>query len=121
MDAIKYLKIKNRMTTGCTVNSDCLQCALYVDNNPYGEDCSVFEIQHPEEAVKMVEKWGKEHPAITRMDEFMSKHPNAKLELYRGEKFIDICPVLIEIDIPCHTTGNCYNCKIEYWNEEVEE
>lgn len=121
MDAIKYLKIKNRMTTGCTVNSDCLQCALYVDNNPYGEDCSVFEIQHPEEAVEAVEKWVKDHPLKTRIDKLLEIYPNAKVRNYPNNKYINICPAVIDVDIALTCIGECYDCKIEYWNEEVEK
>lgn len=120
MDAIKYLKIKNRMTTGCTVNSDCLQCALYVDNNPYGEDCSVFEIQHPEEAVEAVEKWAEEHPVKVKVGDFLEKFPRARVLKDGNNEYVDICPVTIDITRAC-PNGACKNCMQEYWNEEVEE
>lgn len=116
MDAVKYLKIKKRMTTGCT--SNCSQCALYADNNPYGEDCTVFEIQYPEEAVAAVEKWAEEHPTKTRMDEFIEKYPKATV--FKNDEYIDMCPASIDATRTC-PNWECKRCKLEYWNEEVEE
>lgn len=120
MDAVKYFKIKNRMTKGCSEDSNCSQCVLDADNNPYDIDCGTFELQHPEEAIAAVEKWAEEHPPKTRMDKFLKTYPKAKVVKYGYDKYIDICPVSIDTTRIC-PTGECKNCKFEYWNEEVED
>lgn len=126
MDAVKYFKIKKRMTNGCTENSNCSQCVLDSDNNPYGVDCVVFEMQHPEEAVAAVEKWAEEHPVKTRMDKFLEIYPNANVERNRRTKaFLRICPISIDTTKRethnCSQYDTCNDCLSEYWNEEVEE
>lgn len=120
MDAIKYFKIKKRMTNRCAENSNCSQCVLNINNNPYGEGCSAFEAQHPEEAIAAVEKWAEEHPPKTRMDKFLKTYPKAEVVKYGYDKYIGICPVSIDTTRIC-PNGECKNCKLEYWNEEVEE
>ncbi|MBE5035691.1 hypothetical protein [Gallibacter intestinalis] len=121
MDAVKYLKIKNRMTKRCSRSrpSDCSQCVLDFDNNHYKITCEMFELQHPEEAVAAVEKWGEKHPE-TRMSDFLKKFPKAEVLKYGYDEYIDICPVYIDTTRNC-PNGECKKCKLEYWNEEVEE
>ena len=118
MDAVKYLKIKNRMTKGC-IYSNCPQCVLHSDNNPYEMDCLTFEMEIPEEAVAAVEKWAEEHAANTRMSDFLEKFPKAEVPKYGYDEYIDICPVSIDTARTC-PNGKCKKCKLEYWNEEVE-
>lgn len=120
MDAVKYFKIKNRMTKGCAENSNCSQCVLNINNNPYGEGCSAFEKQHPEEAVAAVEKWAEEHPPKTRMSDFLEEFPRARVLKCGYDEYIDICPVYIDNTRTC-PNGKCKKCKFEYWNEEVED
>lgn len=117
MEAIKYLKTRERLCR----NNKCESCPLYKTNNGTNMICTDLENVRPEKIVEIVEQWKSEHPAITRIDEFIGEHPNTRIKTYYGEKIIDICPALIDSDIPCHITGNCYACKIQYWNEEVEE
>lgn len=57
MDAIKYLKTKNRMTEECEI--DCGNCPLYREYNCLDE-------VNPEEAVRIVEQWGKENQKTYR-------------------------------------------------------
>lgn len=124
MEAIKYLKTRERLCR----NNKCETCPLYKTNNGANMVCTKLEEEMPEKMVKMVEKWGKEHPGVTRMSEFISEHPNAEVGKYKKEKFIDICPQKIDNKFKCRIegystaySGNCYACKIQYWNEEVEE
>lgn len=120
MDAVKYFKIKNQMTKGCSRLRDCSQCVLNADNNHYEIACETFELQHPEEAVAAVEKWAEEHPYKTRIGDFIEKFPKAEVLKYGHDKYIDICPICIDTTRTC-LNGECKNCKLEYWNEEVEE
>ena len=87
---------------------------------------SIFEMQHPEEAVAAVEKWAEEHPVKTRMDKFLEIYPNADVERNRRTKaFLKICPISIDATKMkthnCSQYDTCNDCSVEYWNEEVEE
>lgn len=122
MDAVKYFKEKKRMTKGCDTYAKCHECPLYEDNNIFKEDCTFFEINHPEEAVAIVEKWAKEHHIATRMDKFINEYPKAEVKKYKTEKFINICPARINNKIKCYGIvhgDECYICKVKYWNEEA--
>lgn len=114
MDAIEYLKELKRM---CDSYPSCLICPLFNWSNEYRVKCHVFQKNHPEKAVELVEKWSKEHPAKTIKDDFLEKHPNAKMRddgtpvscaKYLGYKVgIDgKCPVIIGC-------GECWNTPLE--------
>lgn len=118
MDAVKYFKIKNRMTKGY-IRNDCSQCVLNGENSPYEMDCATFEMEMPEEAVAAVEKWAEEHIPKTRMSDFLKKFPKAEVVKYGYDEYIDICPIYINNTRTC-PNGECKKCKFEYWNEEVE-
>lgn len=109
------------MTKGCIHSNDCSQCVLNSKNNPYEMDCVTFGMEIPEEAVAAVEKWAKEHPHETRMGDFLKKFPKATVLKYTDDdEYIDICPTCIDNTRTC-LNGECERCKLEYWNEEVEE
>lgn len=86
MDAVKYLKEKWRMienlesgsVKGCTI-SKCAICPLSIDNNKTLKLCPEFERTEPETAVEIVEKWSKEHPQKTILQDFLERYPNATL------------------------------------------
>lgn len=71
MDAIKYLKEKNRM---CKKLKNCYNCPLYTYKK---QDCSELERNEPEKAVGIVEKWSAENPQKTNLQDFLEKYPNA--------------------------------------------
>ena len=109
MDAVEYLKAKNRMTNNCDMN--CEDCPLFSLNNGRGIPCREMEIKFPENDVRIVEKWAKEHPLKTYAQDFFEKFPNAlkdhngiptscKRNIYGG-----IC------------RGGCLYC----WNSQMEE
>ena len=111
MDAVTYLKIEKRMCEG-----RCEDCPLSSFHNGTNLMCSTFAHTNPEKAVELVEKWAKEHPLKTYKDDFLEKHPKARLGsndnppicrkfIYGGEgctkPFVDDC---------------CASC----WNEPME-
>ena len=109
MEALEYIKAKNRMTNDCDIN--CENCPLFSLNNGRGIPCREMEIKFPENDVRIVEKWAKEHPLKTYAQDFFEKFPNAlkdhngiptscKRNIYGG-----IC------------RGNCLYC----WNSQMEE
>lgn len=78
MDAVEYLKQKNRMTNNYTIA--CNTCPLAIENNNRNLVCANFVRHYIEEAVEIVENWAKEHPAKTYKDVFLEKFPDAKIE-----------------------------------------
>lgn len=68
-----YFKEKNRMTNNCKIR--CSDCSLESDTI----DCFQFEMDYPQKAIKIVQKWSDEHPQKTILDDFLDKFPNAVL------------------------------------------
>lgn len=122
MDAVKYLKTKQRM---CAAHRrECKHCPLSLDNNGVELNCYMFQECRPEEAVAIVEKWAAEHPAKTRQSEFLKMFPNAPVEPYCG---IDINPCDTDkrygdgdkYEYNCRGVS-CDECRKKYWLEEIE-
>lgn len=65
MDAVEYLKGKNRMCDNCAEDYG-EECMLHTKAQEVGELCSTYAQRYPAEAVEIVERWAKEHPAKTR-------------------------------------------------------
>lgn len=112
MDALEFLKVRSRMTKNCGM--DCVDCPLYYANNNKKLGCKRFETLYPDEAIKIVEEWGKEHPFISNMD----KYKEIIRETF-GDNFIDICH---EKNVPiCRCEDfNCSECK-EFWGREYKK
>lgn len=112
MDALKFLEEFDRM------------CNRYVKNYCKGcpraesPDCGVDKMNEEERAklISDVEKWSKEHPQRTRLQDFLEKHPNAPMEA-------DGTPAICCIDLgyrreDCDPIkGSCVDC----WNMPVKE
>lgn len=60
MDAVKYLKERERM---CENFKNCDGCSFI-------HHCSDFMGEYAEEAVRIVEQWSKEHPIMTNKMKF---------------------------------------------------
>ena len=115
MDAVEYLKQKNRMTKNCTIA--CNTCPLAIENNHRNLVCTNLERHYIEEAVAAVENWAKEHRAKTYVDVFLEKFPDAKLQKnYTPFSCIVYC--FGEKVRP----KDCESCDCAYcWSREVEE
>lgn len=112
MDALEYFKIKKRMTNKCGM--DCDECLLGCNKNSRGISCSGLEIDYPNEAIKIVEDWEKEHPFVTNADKYK--------EIIRktfGDNFIQIC---FRENVPtCRCRDfNCSECE-EFWGREYKK
>ena len=115
MDAVEYLKQKNRMTKSCTIA--CNTCPLAIENNHRNLVCTNLERCYIEEAVEIVENWAKEHPAKTYKDVFLEKFPDAKIEK-NGVPY----PCIIYLFGEKVRPRACGNCSCTYcWDREVEE
>lgn len=71
-----------------------------------------------------LQQWAKEHPEKlkkTRQDVFLEQCPNVA----KDDGVIDILPCRIDTKLVRRSCFECRyngcNCRIEYWNEEVEE
>lgn len=126
MDAIKYLKENDRMCKtfdSCSGKDGGEMCELYVKSNEKGLSCADYATTYPEEAVKIIEKWAKEHPRKTRQSEFLKMFPRAG----RGEDgLIVFCPEDFDSKFECLLKrGGGHDqrgdCRREYWLEEVED
>ena len=104
MDAVKFVEERRRMF------------AVTGENPKY----SLFNMSTcAEDVVKEVAEWSAAHPRKTRQSEFLKHYPKADV-LING--VISLCPKLIEGYNPsagCYDT-DCYDCKTEYWMQEVE-
>lgn len=76
LNAVEYLREKERMTNGCIANN-CINCPLSHRNNGIEDICVKLEAKYPEKAVEIVENWSKEHPVKTYLSDFLEKYPNA--------------------------------------------
>lgn len=119
MDAIKYLKESDRMCKAfdsCSGKDGDEMCELYVKSNEKGLSCADYTITYPEETVKIIEKWAKEHPQKTRQSEFLKMFPRAN----RDEGgLIVFCPKDFDSKIECGHDP-CGECRKKYWLEEIE-
>lgn len=106
MDAVKFLKEFKRM---CNTHDGCGNC-------PVEERCNflcIISDEERQEIVGIVEKWSKDHPPKTRLQDFLEKYPNADME---KEGIPDVCCAKLGYNCSCHK----YSC-IDCWNEALEE
>jgi len=109
MDAVEYLKAKDRFC------NDCKKCPLSYNNNFRQIDCGELQRKEPEVAVGMVAKWAKEHPPKTYLSVLLEKLPNTKLY---GGSYPKFCPhTVFGINEKCPHDVNCKEC----WNREYKE
>lgn len=114
MDAVEFLKEKERMCNKC---SACSGCPVDKKNNGFYMDCEDLAIENPEEFVAIIEKWSAEHPVKTRQSEFLKMFPNAQT-LQNGA--LAVCPKVIDLECGMNCNSSCKDCRKEYWLTEVE-
>lgn len=123
MDAVEFLKTKNRMceTYLRTKTSKCDGCPF---DEEAGAMCSSWCFEHMAEAVAIVERWAEQHPVKTRQSEFLKQWPEV---LMTDDGFVDICPRRFVASFrdengQCSQCGtkSCNNCRREFWLKEVE-
>ena len=122
MDAVGFLKTKNRMCAAYlrALSTKCDGCPL---DEVASVMCSKWCFDHAEEAVGIVERWAEQHPVKTRQSEFLKQCPEAGIDDYG---VLRICPCLISISHRnarggcAHTDSDCIDCRREFWMQEVE-
>ena len=117
MDAVKYLKEKDRATNGCVIS--CMDCVLgkYNEERKYYDCIQTLDYNM---AVEIIEKWSKEHPRKTMLQDFLEKYPNAPLN---DDGVPDACPYHLGYtkEDKCNFSFDgrfkCFDC----WSRPMEE
>ena len=97
MEAVKYFDTKKRMLNSVGKNKEgcggvlCDQCPFSSINSGMNISCAGLEIDYPEEAIAMVEKWISEHSQKTMLSDFSEKHPNESLAENSTPKYVYDC------------------------------
>ena len=118
MDFLKAIEIERRMTKAdergyCGIRCD--DCPLYYKGDGVEMYCDDFKRSRPEEHLKILEKWDKEHPRKTRLQDFLEKYPNAPTNTYN----VPLCcvnKIFGNVEI-CSERASCEIC----WNTPIEE
>lgn len=111
MDVLKFLEEFDRMCNHYVKN--------YCKGSPRAEspNCGVDKMNKEERAklISDAEKWSKEHPKRTRLQDFLEKYPDA--EVY-DDGIPQVCCQILGYCKDCiNAKGVCANC----WNMLVEE
>ena len=121
MDAVNFIKERNRMCTMYTLKR-CEGCPA----NNYGGDgvaCIMADKIDAKRLVPIVEKWSAEHPQKTRQDVFLEQYPEARLD---GNECVYVCPADVSTahrdeSGGCSMDGIlCPDCRREFWSQGVE-
>lgn len=121
MDAVRFLKERKRMCNSFGGNS-CTGCKIYIKKGTMM--CLEFQGKFPEQTVDIVEKWAKEHPRKTLLQDFLEKYPKAIIE---DGAFPAACPFQFGYETESEKDKNAYcestardSCR-RCWNRPLEE
>lgn len=114
MDAVEYVKQRNRM---CDYYVNCSEC-------PVGQYKICASIVGIPKLIPIVEQWAKEHPVKTRQNELLKMFPEASM---LDDGCLNICPNQFVSEYRDKETGECCNlkmdcdkCKRDFWLKEIE-
>lgn len=113
MDALKYLKTLRRMCNG-----ECRECEY--EKRSGVDPCTVWQYDHPEEAVAIAEQWAAEHPIKTRQSEFLKLFPYARVKKANGLPIVSPCDLDVKLAGKCEGIP-CQECWKKFWLAEVED
>lgn len=122
MDAVGFLKTKNRMCAAYlrATSTKCDGCPL---DEVASVMCSKHHFDHAEEAVGIVERWAEQHPVETRQSVFLGQYPETALDKHG---IIQICPTTLFAAYRSNKAGckfsdiMCPDCRRGFWMQEVE-
>ena len=115
MDAVKFIKERDRMCHFYHHAGDCYQCPA--------KDCECSALEgmvNDDNIVTIVEKWSVVHPRKTRQDVFLEQFPNAPIYTNTHNVILDPCLVDTTLRGHCPTGRGCDTCRREFWMQEVE-
>lgn len=118
MDAVKFIKERDRMCRFYHHAGDCYQCPA--------KDCECSALEgmvDDDNIVTIVEEWSAAHPRKTRQSVFLEQYPEAHLDAHG-------CVCVRPCDLSAthrNAYGNCGrmgrgcgDCRREFWGQEVE-
>ena len=117
MDAVKFIKERDRMCRFYHHAGDCYQCPA--------KDCECSALEgmvDDDNIVTIVEEWSAAHPRKTRQSVFLEQWPDADIDA-NGVVAISPCSFLKEYrqESKCPAPRiMCDNCRREFWSQEVE-
>ena len=114
MDALKYLKTLRRMCNG-----ECRECEY--EKRSGVDPCTVWQYDHPEEAVAIAEQWAAARPIKTRQSVFLEMFPNAPIFPDTGIVKMSPCEVDAVLRGNCPGVGCRLECRKKFWLAEVED
>ena len=114
MDAVKFIKERDRMCRFYHHAGDCYQCPA--------KDCECSALEgmvDDDNIVTIVEEWSAAHPRKTRQSVFLKQYPNAVLD---KDGVLRICPSFVGGDVSekyrCLCSTECGACRREFWMHE---
>ena len=114
MDAVEYVKQRNRM---CDYYVNCNDCPAV-----QYEECS--SLNGIPKLIPIVEQWVKEHSVKTRQSEFLKMWPNAEIG---GDGLPSVAPCQLDVrlihresKVDCEDRGVCNKCRRDFWLKEIE-
>lgn len=142
MDAVEFLKEKDRMCRAICIVGGFVgrgdKCEIERQRQrECGQTCNGYIVNHPEEAVEIVERWAKEHPRKTRQDIYLEEQIPPKLKSFAtitpkvdSNGALDLCPADVFCEPDCKLGSNegykkstkeiCDECRKAFWLREVE-
>lgn len=115
MDAVKFIKERDRMCRFYHHAGDCYQC-------PAKEcECSALEgMVDDDNIVTIVKEWSAAHPRKTRQSVLLEQWPNCMVD---RDGIVGMCPRNVDKNYICYLnryTGCPPDCRREFWMQEVE-
>ena len=117
MDAVKFIKERDRMCRFYHHAGDCYQCPA--------KDCECSALEgmvDDDNIVTILEEWSAAHPRKTRQSVFLEQYPQSQMNDSYG--CLMLCPKYISTDyrekyVNCADRG-CIDCLLDFWMQEVE-
>lgn len=113
MDAVKFIKERDRMCRFYYHAGDCYQCPA--------KDCECSALEgmvDDDNIVTIVEEWSAAHPCKTRQKELLEQYPTAIVD---ESGVLEVCPALLFASHRgkkggCSTPNrSCNDCRKEFW------
>ena len=113
MDAVKFIKERDRMCRFYHHAGDCYQCPA--------KDCECSALEgmvDDDNIVTIVEEWSAAHPRKNRQSVFLEQWPNVAVS---EDGVIKIRPCNLDVNAKKECLGvTCDYCRRKFWMQEVE-
>ena len=117
MDAVKFIKERDRMCRFYHHAGDCYQCPA--------KDCECSALEgmvDDDNIVTIVEEWSAAHPRKTRQSVFLEQWPETRIDKAGILEIFPcaVCTTLRNKRECCSSDFSCVDCRREFWMQEVE-